>query len=409
MRIAIVGGGISGLVCAHLLTRTHEITLFESNDYVGGHTHTIPVDADAGTWPVDTGFIVYNERNYPNFVRLLRELNVPTQPSTMSFSVRCDRTGLEYNGSTLRQLFVQRRNLVSPSFMRMLVDVVRFNRRAPATLSNGATGMTLGAFLEAERYSRAFIDRYIVPMGSAIWSQPRDRVMAMPLDFFVRFFQNHGMLQVAGRPMWRTIQGGSARYVHALIAPFRDRIRLNHPVNRVVRKDDHVLVDGQPFDHVIFACHSDQALAILGNPTPLERAVLGALPYQPNVVTLHTDVTHLPRRRRAWAAWNYRYGGAETDPATVTYNMNILQSLPADTTFCVSLNSENDIAPARVIRRLRYDHPVYTREGVAAQRRHGDISGVDRTHFCGAYWGYGFHEDGVNSALTVCQRFGERL
>jgi len=411
MRIAIVGSGVSGLVVAHLLHRRHEVTVFEASDHVGGHVHTHEVSVGGGTISVDTGFIVYNERTYPNFTSLLGQLGVATQPSTMSFSVRLREPELEYNGSTLRQLFAQRRNLVRPWFYAMIADILRFNRQAPVHVLNGAASQTLGEYVSARRYSRPFIDRYLLPMAAAIWSMPQRTVLEMPAAFFVRFFANHGMLSIDDRPEWRTVTGGSARYVEVLSAPFADRIRLRSPVRDVKRFGDHVTVDGVRYDHVVFACHSDQALAALADASHAERAILGSLPYQENAVVLHSDVSVLPKRRRAWAAWNYHLSGAPSDPVAVTYNMNILQALDAGAgePFCVTLNETDHIDPARVIAKLRYAHPVFTREGVAAQQRHGEISGVRRTHYCGAYWGFGFHEDGVNSALAVGKAFGEAL
>jgi len=403
MRIAIVGSGVSGLVAARRLHREHEVTLFEAASRVGGHVHTWKVGSDARSWAVDSGFIVYNERNYPQFTRLLAELGVATQPSAMGFSVRCDRTGLEYNGSSLRRLFVQPRNAVRPAFLRMLADILRFNREAPRAVQDGAGGETLGALLEGGRYGRAFREWYIQPMGSAIWSVPQAQVLEMPAAFFVRFFENHGLLTVNGRPEWRVVRGGSARYVEALIAPFRERVRLSRPVRRVSRFADRVEVDGERFDRVILACHSDQALTLLGDPTRAEREVLGALPYQANDAVLHTDVGLLPRSRAAWASWNYRLGRDPRGPATLTYNMNLLQSLEAPETFCVTLNGDDAVDPARVLGRVRYHHPVYTVAGEAARRRRSEISGPQRTHYCGAYWGNGFHEDGVVSGLAVAR------
>ena len=409
MRVAIVGTGVAGLVVAHMLHGEHDITVFEANDYVGGHVNTFPVALAGGKRAVDTGFIVYNEQNYPNFSSLLAKLGVETQPSTMSFSVRCDRTGLEYNGSTLRQLFAQKRNLFRPSFYRMLREILRFNKNASATTKQRRETGTLAEYLEQGQYSDEFVQQYLVPMGAAIWSIPSNRVLAMPADFFIRFFHNHGMLTVNERPEWRVIRGGSRRYVDALTRPFADRIRLHAPVKRVLRHDDRVEVDGETFDQVVFACHSDQALATLSDPSDAERDILGAMPYQENHVVLHTDTSELPRHRKAWGAWNYRIQDLPESPVTVTYNMNILQSLEAPSTFCVSLNAGDWIDPDRVLFRMRYDHPVYTVEGIEAQQRHGEISGVARTHYCGAYWGNGFHEDGVNSALAVGRAFGVSL
>ena len=409
MKVAIVGTGISGLTAAHLLGHRHDIAVFEANGYVGGHTNTIDVTLDNRSWSVDTGFIVYNEHNYPNFTRLLALLGVDTQPSTMSFSVRCDRSGLEYNGSTLRQLFVQKRNLFKPSFHRMLRDILRFNREAPRVVADPSQTSTLGDLLDSGNYSAQFIEHYLVPMGSAIWSVPASRVLEMPTDFFVRFFDNHGMLTVNDRPDWRVVRGGSRSYVAKLINPFEDRIRLNSPVRQISRKDEHVEVNGENFDHVILACHSDQALALLGDPSSAEQDILGALPYQENEVVLHTDSSLLPRARGAWAAWNYLMPEDPDATVKLTYDMNLLQSLDAPQTFCVSLNATELIDPSKVLFSTRYHHPVYTVPGIEAQQRHDEISGTNRTHFCGAYWGNGFHEDGVNSALAVGKAFGVTL
>jgi len=409
MRIAIVGTGVAGLVAAHLLRREHELTVFEADARIGGHVHTWDLPAGGRSWAVDSGFIVYNRRNYPHFTRLLDELGVATQPSSMSFSVRCDRTGLEYNGSTARQLFVQPRNALRPSFLRMLAEVVRFNREAPRDVragAGGAEGPSLGEYLDRGRYSRAFREHYLLPMGSAIWSMPQSRVLELPAFFLVRFFENHGMLSIDDRPQWRVIQGGSRTYVDRLVQPFRHRIRTRTPVRRVARFPDRVEVNGERFDRVVLACHSDQALAMLADATPQEREVLGALPYQPNQAVVHTDTSVLPRARSAWGAWNYRAGGPPGRPAELTYDLNILQSLAAPETFCVTLNPGVPPARERVLGRALYHHPLYTPAGVAAQARRAEISGRGRTHYCGAYWGHGFHEDGVVSARQVAAELG---
>ena len=406
MRLAIVGGGISGLVAAHLLHPIHEITLFDAGDRVGGHTHTVPVTLGGRTRSVDTGFIVYNEKTYPNFTRLIAALGVPTQPSTMSFSVRCDAERLEYNGTTLNTLFAQRSNLLSPSFYGMVRDILRFNARAPRAVVNGAAHSTLGEYLATERYGRAFLEHYLLPMGAAVWSLPRARLLDVPTELFVRFFANHGFLSVDDRPQWRTVTGGAERYVEALTRPFRDRIRCGHAVRDIRRHPDRVSVDGEAFDQVILACHADQALRCLADPTPDERDILGAFPYQRNEGLLHTDASVLPRRRLARAAWNYRVRGGPEDPVPVTYDMNMLQSLDLPETLCVTLNGAETVDPARVLQRLSYEHPVFTSVGVAAQARRSRICGVNRTHYCGAYWGSGFHEDGVVSALPVARRLG---
>ncbi|TLM65752.1 MAG: FAD-dependent oxidoreductase [Deltaproteobacteria bacterium] len=414
MKLAIVGGGISGLVAAHLLCAEHDITLFEANDSLGGHTNTIDVPLAGATWAVDTGFIVFNERTYPNFIRLLDRLQVASQPSVMSFSVSSERSGLEYCATNLDTLFAQRRNLANPAFWRMLREIFRFNRESRTLYESGDMELTLGAYLAAGGYSRLFIDEFLVPMGSAIWSADPQRFMAFPAVAFVRFFVNHGILNVIDQPRWRVIRGGSRQYLAPLIRPFRERVRTSSPVERVRRCSDRVEVtvrgrEAEPFDQVVLACHSDQALAMLADPSPAERELLGAIPYQRNDTVLHTDATLLPKLAKARASWNCRIPREAQAGVFLTYWMNRLQSLQAPAEFCVTLNSPTAIAPASVIRRLVYHHPVYSPAAFAAQRRREEISGVNRTWYCGAYWGYGFHEDGVNSALAVCRRFGKEL
>ncbi len=413
MKIAVIGTGIAGNVVAHRLHRSHDITVFEAGDYVGGHTNTIDVGHAGQRFAVDTGFIVFNDRTYPNFIRLLDELGVVSQPSDMSFSVKCERSGLEYNGTSLNALFAQRRNLLRPSFHRMIRDILRFNREAPALLHSEDDAATLGEYLEENRYSRQFIEHYIVPMGAAIWSADPRRMYVFPARYFVRFFHNHGMLSVNDRPVWRVIRGGSKQYVERLTAGFRDRIRLASPVQWVRRRATHVELKprgGEPerFDHVFIACHSDQALSLLADASALEREVLGAIPYQENEAVLHADASLLPRRRLAWAAWNYHILDRAQDRVALTYNMNILQTLKAPVQFCVTLNNSDAIDPGKVIKRVVYHHPVYTRAGVAAQARQAEINGIGRTYFCGAYWRHGFHEDGVVSALAALGHFHDR-
>jgi predicted NAD/FAD-binding protein len=409
VKIAVIGSGIAGNYAARQLHAEHEVTVFEAAGHIGGHTHTHDIELGGERQQIDTGFIVFNDWTYPNFVGLLDELGVASQPSAMSFSVRNDASGLEYNGTSLNTLFAQRTNFLKPSFYLFIGEIMRFNREAPALLA--ATGeITLGEYLAQHAYSQTFIDNYLVPMGAAIWSTDPARMLAFPARFFVRFFDNHGMLSVNKRPQWRAISGGSARYVEKLVAPFRDRIRLNTPVETVLRSRDSVLVkarDASPeaFDQVFFACHSDQALQLLADPTPAERAVLGAIPYQRNEVVLHTDTTLLPRQRRAWAAWNYHVQPDAGASVALTYNMNILQNLASRHTFCVTLNRSEAIAPDKIIKRLSYDHPLYTPAGVAAQLRQHEINGVNRSYFCGAYWRNGFHEDGVVSAQRALQHF----
>jgi predicted NAD/FAD-binding protein len=413
MKIAIIGSGIAGNVAAYRLHREYEVTLYEAAGHIGGHTHTHDVEIDGERQRIDTGFIVFNEWTYPNFIELLAELGVESQPSAMSFSVRNEAHGLEYNGTTLNTLFAQRRNLLRPSFYRFILEILRFNREAPELLDGGGE-IALGDYLDGHGYSRAFTDNYLVPMGAAIWSTDPARMLEFPARFFVRFFHNHGMLSVDARPQWRAIRGGSARYVEKLVAPFRHRIRLNTPVESVSRAPGRVTVkarDAAPehYDYVFFACHSDQALRLLADATAPERGVLGVIPYQRNEVVLHTDTTLLPRARRAWAAWNYHVVPEPGAPCALTYNMNILQSLESQRTFCVTLNCSDAIAPEKIIMRLAYDHPLYTPAGVAAQQRQREINGVNRSFFCGAYWRNGFHEDGVVSALNALEHFEQTL
>jgi len=412
MRIAIIGAGISGLVCAHRLHAAHEITVFEANAYAGGHTHTVRVDTQYETHQVDTGFIVLNDRTYPNFRRLLATVGVETQTSDMSFSVS-DGSDFEYNGSSANGLFARRSNLARPSFHRMVLDLMRFNREAPALVGLNGSGPSLGEYLHEGGYSRHFVERLIVPQASAVWSADPRSMWEFPASMLAEFFANHGMFGFARRPNWLAVKGGSARYVEALMRPFRERVRLSTPVRRIERTADGVELTpagGEPehFDEVILAVHSDQALAMLSDPSAAEAEVLGSIPYQPNETVLHTDRALLPRRRRAWASWNFHLLERPAGRTTVTYHMNRLQTLRADREFCVTLNRTEAISPEKVLRVLRYDHPVYTPTGIAAQRRWPEISGVRHTHYCGAYWGYGFHEDGVVSGLRVCERLSGR-
>jgi predicted NAD/FAD-binding protein len=414
MKIAIIGSGISGLVSAYLLCQDHEITVFEANDYMGGHTHTVDVQWAGKTYAVDTGFIVFNEKTYPNFVKLLTRLRVPWQPSRMSFSVKSEKNGLEYSPSSLNGLFAQRANLFRPAFYRMILDIFRFRRRSTSILGKEENDTALGDYLKAEGYSQAFIHDFIIPMGAAIWSADPEQFWTFPARFFVRFFDNHGFLKVTDQPQWLVIRGGSRNYVHELTRNYVDRIRLSCPVKKVVRREDHVEIfhgEGAPetFDQVVMATHSDEALKMLADPSEAEARILGAMPYQENVAVLHTDETVLPQKKACWAGWNYCVPSAPTGRVAVTYDMNILQRLAAPVDFCVSLNHPGAIDTERVIDEMVYHHPVYTPRSLPAQRGHHEINGVNRTYFCGAYWGFGFHEDGVKSALAVCERFGKTL
>ncbi|MGY2291397.1 NAD(P)/FAD-dependent oxidoreductase [Pseudomonas sp. SDO528_S397] len=415
MKIAIIGSGIAGLTSAYLLSRRHEICVFEAGDRIGGHTHTAAVTVDGQPYAVDTGFIVFNDWTYPNFIRLLGQIGVPFKPTEMSFSV-CDQSaGFEYNGNNLNSLFAQRRNLLSPGFWGMLRDILRFNRQAPADLhaQRISADMTLGDYLKHGGYGERFIRHYIVPMGAAIWSMSLADMLGFPLQFFVRFFKNHGLLSVNNRPQWCVIEGGSSAYIEPLTRTFRERIHLNTAVTRIERTAIGVVVHSargsESFDKVVLACHSDQALALLGDPSEDEQQILGALPYADNDVVLHTDTRLLPDRPLAWASWNYRLDDTAQQQAAVTYNMNILQGLHSDTTFCVSLNQTAMINPLKVLARYTYAHPQYSLAAVAAQARWEQLHGARHTYYCGAYWANGFHEDGVVSALRVAKAFGETL
>ena len=411
MRVAIVGTGIAGMLSAWLLQRGgHDVTVFEADDRIGGHTHTVPVDHDGGHLPVDTGFIVFNDRTYPNFIRMLAALGVAARSTEMSFSMRCEVSGVEWNGLNLDTLFAQRRNLLRPGFLRMALDILRFNRQALTLLDGEGPGPTLGEFLAAGRYSREFAEWYLLPMGGAIWSTPVRGMRDMPVRFFARFFHHHGMLSVHDRPQWRTVVGGSRSYITPLIAPFRDKVRLSSAVTTITRDPAGVTVHSrwgaERFEVVVVAAHGDDALGLLADPSAQERAVLGAFRYQDNLAMLHTDEALMPRRRKVWAAWNYHRLGDPGAPVPVTYNMNILQGFSGARQYLVTLNRAAGIAPEKILRRIAYRHPVFSAAAVAAQQQRHTINGVKRTWFCGAYWGNGFHEDGVVSALAVASEIG---
>jgi predicted NAD/FAD-binding protein len=413
MRIAIIGSGISGLTAAYLLHKDHQIDVYEQNDYIGGHTNTVDIELQGNNYPVDTGFIVFNQKTYPNFVRLLKKLGVVWKDSNMSFSVHCDRTGLEYSPTSFGTLFAQRRNAIRPLFWRMVWDIFRFRRNYESILK-GPTDITLMELLEKEQYCRYFRDYFIIPMGAAIWSADPELFGQIPARFFVRFFHNHGFLNIRNQPQWLTIQNGSRQYVNALTAEFRNQIHLNCPVLSIRRLSKQVLVQTangteESYDQVIIATHSDQALKLLSDPSKKERDILRAVPYKDNTAVLHTDINLLPRIKKTWASWNYRIPEKPQASVILTYNMNMLQGIEAPETFCVTLNSKQEIDLKQILYEVEYAHPVFTNESVRAQSMHKEISGVNRTHFCGAYWGNGFHEDGVNSALVVCRHFGKEL
>lgn len=412
MKIAIIGSGISGLTCGHYLHQQHDVTIFEANDYIGGHTATVDVELNGQSYAIDTGFIVYNDRTYPNFIKMMNEIGVRGVATQMSFSVRNDANGLEYNGHTITTLFAQKRNWFKPSFYRFIREILRFNQLAKAAAADAEHSVqTLGEFLHHHQFSDYFCENYILPMGAAIWSSSLADMRAFPLTFFLRFFLNHGLLDITHRPQWYVIEGGSRAYIEPLTQGLRDKIRLNAPVEWLRRSGQGIelQVHGkiEHFDEVIFACHSDQALALLSDANHLERELLGAMGYQANEVILHTDTSLLPKRKAAWASWNYRLAGdvdQETRLPALTYNMNILQHIDSSETFCVTLNSSESINPNKVLRKFTYHHPVFNRAAIAAQQRKAEISGVNHTWFCGAYWHNGFHEDGVKSALDVVTR-----
>ena len=410
MRIAVVGSGIAGMASAWLLSRRHDVTLFEANNYFGGHTHTHDVELEGGNYRIDSGFIVYNPSHYPLLTRMFHELGVSSQPTTMSFSVHSEASGLEYNAATLATLFCQRRNLCSPRFIGMVRDLMRFYREASVLLSSPETGLTLGDYLSVRGYGAAFRDEHLVPMASALWSSPRGQILEFPVRYLVQFMANHQMLQIANRPEWRVVQGGSSSYVRALRACWRVRERLNSAVRSIHRHSASVAVDTaagiQHFDHVVLACHSDQALALLRDADEREKSILGAMPYQPNDTVLHTDASLLPVRRKAWAAWNAWLPRDPGEACTVSYCMNMLQGIESPKPFVVTLNRTAAIDPDKVLSRMTYHHPVFSHASVAAQARKAEIQGRRRTWFAGAYWGWGFHEDGMRSAVDVAGGFG---
>ena len=412
MRIAVVGSGISGLASAWFLSKRHAVTLFETNDYLGGHTHTHDIEIDGRRLAIDSGFIVYNETHYPLLTRLFAELSVQTQPTAMSFSVSNAATGLEYSANRLDTLFCQRRNLLSPRFWGMLRDLLRFYQESPALLAAAGPGPTLGEYLAAHRYGAAFRDEHLVPMAAALWSAPAASILEFPAQYLVRFMANHQMLQIRGRAPWRVVCGGSASYIRAMRARWRVDERLHCPAQSVGRESGRVQIMSRAglecFEQVVLACHSDEVLRILVDATNREREILGAIPYQDNEVVLHTDASLLPRDRKAWAAWNAFVPASPRSACTVSYCMNLLQDIHTREPLVVTLNRTHAIDPAKVLRRMNYRHPVYTQQSVAAQARRAEIQGQRGTWFAGAYWGWGFHEDGVRSAIEVCAAFNSQ-
>lgn len=408
MKIAIIGSGISGNTLAYYLNPHHQIALFESNDRIGGHSHTHHIDVFNQKVSVDTGFIVFNKKTYPNFLKLLHELKVPYENSAMSFSVKDSQKDFEYNGTNLNALFAQRKNFINPSFYKMIREILRFNKSSIILLS-GDEEISLGDYLKREGYSDFFKKYYILPMGSAIWSSNIKTMMQFPAKFFIQFFNNHGMLNINDRPQWLTISGGSINYVDKMIKPFRKKIKLNQNIKYVERKKDHIAIHHkdrvEKFDWVFFACHSDEALKLIKSPNSHEKNILKAIPYTDNEVILHYDDHFMPKRKLAWAAWNYHIDDNANSPASLTYNMNILQNLKTEVPLLVTLNPLQKINKKKIIKTLSYAHPQYSLRSIEAQSKYHLISGVNRTSFAGAYWGNGFHEDGVKSALDAIQQF----
>ncbi|QGX39121.1 NAD(P)/FAD-dependent oxidoreductase [Permianibacter aggregans] len=413
MRIAVIGAGIAGMYCAYKLSRDHHVSVFDKNPYIGGHTATKDVEVASGRYAIDTGFIVCNDKTYPNFLRLMDELHIALKPTEMSFAVSCSETGLEYNGHDLNTLFAQRKNIFSPTFWLFLKEILRFNKLAKQQLRERALDdeTTLGEFLQQHRFSGWMVSHYLAPMTAAIWSTPLTDVMNFPLAFFLQFCDNHGLLNIQDRPQWFVLHGGSRSYVKALMAACSAEFFADSGVVRVSRNNDDVVLqlgNGQllHFDKVIFACHSDEALALLSDASREEQQILGAIPYAESEVVLHTDTRLLPENRLAHAAWNYLLTGENKRP-TLTYNMNILQGFTAPEIFCVTLNRSDAIQPEKVLGRYLYSHPQFSKHAVIAQKRHGEISGARHSYYCGAYWFNGFHEDGVVSALRVIEQLGK--
>jgi predicted NAD/FAD-binding protein len=410
--IAIIGSGISGLTTAYLLSKKHKVTVFEKNDRVGGHTATVDIEKDGRSYSIDTGFIVFNDKTYPNYLALLSEIGIGRQATEMSFSVHNCQTGLEYNGHNLDTLFAQRSNIFKPKFWLLVKEILRFNKQCKSIYeeNNYTDGMTLGKFLSDNNFSDFFAEHYILPMGAAIWSSSLKQMEDFEFRFFVQFFHNHGLLNIADRPQWYVIPKGSRSYLAPLCKPFKNNIKLNADISGITRNDDRVNIHfndrpSEQFDEVVIACHSDEALSLLNDASEDEISVLSAMPYSENSVILHTDKTLLPNREKAWASWNYQLSKDRSKAASVTYNMNILQGLKSEHTFCVTLNQKEDIDPKTILGEFTYHHPIFSADSIKAQKRRSLICGINNTHFAGAYWHSGFHEDGVRSAVDVANRF----
>ena len=412
-KIAIIGSGISSLTSAYILSREHDVYIFEQNDYIGGHTHTHEVKDKDKILNIDSGFIVYNENTYPNFINLLNQLGVERQHTQMGFSVKSQKKDFEYAGNSISSYFAQKTNLLKPSFLRMTYDILRFNKLSLNESCKIEDSQSLNDYLTSHKFSKVFIDNYIIPMGAAIWSTSPRLMLDMPASFFIRFFKNHGLLQITNRPQWWVIKNGSKQYVKEIIKPFKENIRINTKVDHIKRKNGKVNIylndNIEVFDSVVIGTHSDQALKLIKDPSVDEENILKKIKYQKNTATMHTDQSILPNRKLAWASWNYLINENKDELVTLTYNMNILQTLNSNRTYCVTINNTHEIDKSKIIKEIIYHHPLYTIESVDAQNRKSMICGKNNTFFCGSYWGYGFHEDGVNSAIDVCSKFGLQL
>ena len=410
--IAIIGSGVSGLTAAYLLSKKHNVTVFEKNDYIGGHTATVDIEKGGQSYVIDTGFIVFNDKTYPNFLALLAEIGIGKEATEMSFSVHNCQTGMEYNGHNLNTLFAQRSNLFKPKFWILVKEILRFNKLCKSIFEQNTyePGLTLGQFLKANHFNAFFAEHYILPMGAAIWSSSLSQMEDFEFRFFVQFFHNHGLLNVADRPQWYVIPNGSRSYLTPLCKPFQNNIKLNAKLTGITRNDSKVQLtfndtEIQIFDEVVIACHSDQALSLLSDASEDEKEILSAMPYSENSVVLHTDTALLPDREAAWASWNYQLSDDRSKAASVTYNMNILQGVQSEHTFCVTLNQKDEIDPKKILREFVYHHPIFSSESIKAQKQRDVICGQQHTHFAGAYWHNGFHEDGVRSGVEVAARF----
>ena len=413
LKIAIVGTGISGLTSAYILNKRHDITIYEKNNYIGGHTHTHKIKDKNQFFNIDSGFIVYNENTYPNFIKLLDIINIKRQHTDMGFSVKSSKLDFEYAGNSLNSIFSKKTNLFNLKFLKMIYDILKFNRLSNKEVVMDNHDLTLREYLKSNSFSQYFINNYIIPMGAAIWSTSPKLMLDMPAHFFIRFFKNHGLLQITNRPQWWVIKNGSKQYVKELIKSFKDNIKLNARIESIKRLNNKIYINvngiEEIFDKVIIGTHSDQALQLLEKPTNEEKNILNKIKYQKNIALIHTDDTILPKRKLAWSSWNYLINENKNDLVTLTYNMNILQRLKSDTTYCVTINNTEDLNKSKVIKKITYHHPLFTVNSVKAQTDKDNICGKNNTYYCGAYWGYGFHEDGVKSALDVCKKFGLEL